>query len=49
MPLSSCRGPQHPGQSSVRIGFVLRADQWGKGLGTDVVRLLLRLSFDELD
>ncbi|MBG0818959.1 GNAT family N-acetyltransferase [Planomonospora sp. ID82291] len=40
---------QHPGQSSGQIGFALRADQWGQGLGTDVVRLLLRLAFDELD
>ncbi|WP_433259695.1 GNAT family N-acetyltransferase (plasmid) [Streptosporangium sp. CA-135522] len=39
---------QHPGQSSGQIGFALRADQWGQGLGTDVVRLLLRLGFGEL-
>ncbi|MFG1748930.1 GNAT family N-acetyltransferase [Streptosporangium sandarakinum] len=39
---------QHPGQSSGQIGFALRADQWGQGLGGDVVRLLLRLGFDEL-
>ncbi|MEU9836316.1 hypothetical protein AB0D67_32675 [Streptosporangium sp. NPDC048047] len=34
-------GAQHPGQSSGQIGFALRADQWGQGLGGDVVRLLL--------
>jgi len=39
---------QHPGQSSGQIGFALRADQWGRGLGGDVVGLLLRLGFDEL-
>jgi len=39
---------QHPGQSSGQIGFALRADQWGQGLGEEVVRLLLRLGFGEL-
>ncbi|SDI11830.1 Protein N-acetyltransferase, RimJ/RimL family [Sinosporangium album] len=39
---------QHPGQNSGQIGFALRADQWGQGLGTEVVALLLRLGFDEL-
>lgn len=39
---------QHPGQSSAQVGFALRADQWGRGLGTEVVRLLLRLGFAEL-
>lgn len=38
----------HPSQSSGQIGFALRADQWGRGLGSEVVRLLLRLGFDEL-
>ncbi|MFG1945380.1 GNAT family N-acetyltransferase [Nonomuraea sp. NPDC048826] len=38
----------HPLQSSGQIGFALRADQWGRGLGGEVVRLLLRLGFDEL-
>ncbi|WP_055483703.1 GNAT family N-acetyltransferase [Sphaerimonospora mesophila] len=39
---------QHPGQSSGQIGFALCADQWGQGLGTQVVELLLRLGFGEL-
>lgn len=39
---------QHPGQSSGQLGFALRADQWGQGLGGEVVRLLLRLGFGEL-
>ncbi|GAA3466057.1 GNAT family N-acetyltransferase [Nonomuraea roseola] len=39
---------QHPGQSSGQLGFALRADLWGQGLGSEVVRLLLRLGFDEL-
>lgn len=39
---------QHTGQNSAQIGFSLRADRWRQGLGTEVVRLLLRLGFDEL-
>ncbi|WP_131736946.1 GNAT family N-acetyltransferase [Actinomadura roseirufa] len=39
---------QHPGQSSAQLGFALRADQWGRGLGIETVRLLLRLGFEEL-
>ncbi|MFF3671604.1 GNAT family N-acetyltransferase [Microtetraspora malaysiensis] len=39
---------QHSGQNSGQIGFALRADQWGQGLGTCVVELLLRLGFKEL-
>lgn len=39
---------QHPGQSSAQIGFALRADQQGRGFGTETVRLLLRLGFAEL-
>ncbi|WP_243725690.1 GNAT family N-acetyltransferase [Actinomadura rubrisoli] len=39
---------QHPGQSSGQLGFALRADRWGRGLGTETVRLLLRLGFQEL-
>ncbi|MFD9947157.1 GNAT family N-acetyltransferase [Nonomuraea sp. NPDC059023] len=39
---------QHPAQSSGQIGFALRADQWGRGLGGEVVRLLLSLGFGEL-
>ncbi|GAA2302008.1 hypothetical protein GCM10010149_59150 [Nonomuraea roseoviolacea subsp. roseoviolacea] len=38
----------HPLQNSGQIGFALRADQWGRGLGGETVRLLLRLGFDEL-
>ncbi|MEU4229640.1 GNAT family protein [Nonomuraea sp. NPDC026600] len=38
----------HPLQSSAQIGFALRADRWGEGLGAEVVQLLLRLGFDEL-
>jgi RimJ/RimL family protein N-acetyltransferase len=39
---------QHPGQSSGQIGFALRADRWGHGLGSEAVRLLLRLGFEVL-
>lgn len=39
---------QHPGQNSGQIGFALRASLWGQGMGAEVVRLLLRLGFDEL-
>jgi RimJ/RimL family protein N-acetyltransferase len=39
---------QHPGQSSGQLGFAIRADQWGKGLGAEAVRLLLSLGFDDL-
>jgi Acetyltransferases, including N-acetylases of ribosomal proteins len=39
---------QHPGQSSGQLGFALRADAWGRGLGEMTVTLLLRLGFDEL-
>ncbi|WP_433519995.1 GNAT family N-acetyltransferase [Nonomuraea sp. CA-143628] len=38
----------HPLQSSAQIGFAVRADRWGQGLGAEVVRLLLRLGFDDL-
>ncbi|HEX4816019.1 MAG TPA: GNAT family protein [Nonomuraea sp.] len=38
----------HPAQNSAQIGFALRADCWGRGLGTEVVRLLLRLGFEQL-
>lgn len=38
--------PDHP--HSAEIGFGMRPDQWGRGLGTDLVRLLLRLGFAEL-
>jgi [ribosomal protein S5]-alanine N-acetyltransferase len=33
---------------SGQIGFALRPDQWGAGKGTETVRLLQRLGFDEL-
>jgi [ribosomal protein S5]-alanine N-acetyltransferase len=39
---------QHPGQNSGQIGFALAARFWGQGLGTETVRLLLRLGFGEL-
>ncbi|MFE3449737.1 GNAT family N-acetyltransferase [Nonomuraea sp. NPDC059194] len=39
---------QHPAQSSGQIGFALRADLWGQGLGGETVRLLLKLGLDEL-
>lgn len=39
---------QHPGQSSAQLGFALRADSWGQGLGEQTVMLLLRLGFDDL-
>jgi RimJ/RimL family protein N-acetyltransferase len=40
---------QHPGQSSAQLGFALRKDAWGQGLGEETVRLLLRLGFDQLE
>lgn len=36
----------HP--HSAEIGIGLRPDQWGRGLGVGLVRLLQRLGFDEL-
>jgi len=36
---------QHPGQSSAQLGFALRADHWGQGVGAETVSLLLRLGF----
>jgi RimJ/RimL family protein N-acetyltransferase len=33
---------------SAQIGFALRPDQWGKGRGSETVRLLERLGFEEL-
>ncbi|MFI0410456.1 GNAT family N-acetyltransferase [Actinomadura sp. 3N508] len=39
---------QHPGQSSAQLGFALRADRWGKGLGAETVRLLLQLGSEDL-
>lgn len=39
---------QHTGQNSGQVGFALRPDAWGHGLGTETVRLLLHLGFDEL-
>ncbi|MCD0449336.1 GNAT family N-acetyltransferase [Actinocorallia sp. API 0066] len=38
----------HPGQSSAQLGFAVRADLWGRGLGEETVRLLLRLGFEGL-
>lgn len=34
--------------SGAQIGFALRADQWGRGLGTETVRLLCDLGFARL-
>ncbi|MEV4396475.1 GNAT family protein [Nonomuraea sp. NPDC049607] len=39
----------HPLQNSAQIGFALRSDRWRQGLGAEVVRLLLRLGFEQLD
>ncbi|MEU0239247.1 GNAT family N-acetyltransferase [Nocardiopsis sp. NPDC006198] len=33
---------------SAQIGFALRPDLWGRGFGSELVELLLRLGFDEL-
>ncbi|MEV6821468.1 GNAT family protein [Nocardiopsis dassonvillei] len=33
---------------SAQIGFALRPDLWGRGFGSELVQLLLRLGFDEL-
>ncbi|TMR22477.1 GNAT family N-acetyltransferase [Nonomuraea turkmeniaca] len=38
----------HPLQNSAQLGFALRADRWRQGLGTEGVRLLLRLGFEHL-
>ncbi|MGI5292816.1 GNAT family N-acetyltransferase [Nonomuraea polychroma] len=38
----------HPLQSSAQIGFALRGDQWGHGLGSETIGLLLRLGFEHL-
>ncbi|MEV4372053.1 GNAT family protein [Nonomuraea sp. NPDC049637] len=38
----------HPLQNSAQIGFALRSDRWRQGLGDEVVRLLLRLGFEQL-
>ncbi|MEU1388014.1 MULTISPECIES: GNAT family protein [unclassified Nonomuraea] len=38
----------HPLQNSAQIGFALRSDRWRQGLGAEVVRLLLRLGFEQL-
>ena len=34
--------------SAGQIGFALHADHWGKGLGSELVHLLLELGFDHL-
>jgi ribosomal-protein-alanine N-acetyltransferase len=39
---------QHPGQSSAQLGFALRKDSWGQGLGEETARLPLRLGFEKL-
>src|SRR5579859_2317705 len=33
---------------SAQIGFALRPDRWGRGEGTETVRLLIRLGFRDL-
>lgn len=38
----------HPLKNSAQIGFALRADQWGRGLGAEMVGLLLRLGVEQL-
>ncbi|MEU8360331.1 GNAT family protein [Nonomuraea sp. NPDC048882] len=37
---------EHP--HSAEIGFGLHRDQWGRGIGTDLVRLLLSFGFKQL-
>lgn len=37
---------EHP--HSAEIGFGLHPDQWGRGIGTDLVRLLLSFGFKQL-
>lgn len=37
------------GEGAGTIGFALRPDAWGVGYGTETVRSLLALGFDELD
>ncbi|MEV5704655.1 GNAT family protein [Actinoallomurus sp. NPDC052274] len=39
---------QHAGQNSAQIGFALRPDTWGRGLGAQTVELLLTLGFGHL-
>jgi ribosomal-protein-alanine N-acetyltransferase len=36
-------------QQAATIGFALRPDNWGKGMGTETVTALLTLGFDQLD
>jgi [ribosomal protein S5]-alanine N-acetyltransferase len=36
-------------QRAATIGFALRPDTWGNGYGTETVRLLLALAFEDLD
>ncbi|SEU05109.1 GNAT family N-acetyltransferase [Nonomuraea wenchangensis] len=38
--------PEHP--HSAEIGFGLHPHQWGRGIGTDLVRLLLSFGFKQL-
>ncbi|SBT38293.1 GNAT family N-acetyltransferase [Micromonospora auratinigra] len=37
-------GPHRRGE----IGYVLHADHWGRGIGTEIAGLLLRLAFDRV-
>ncbi|RJL34071.1 GNAT family N-acetyltransferase [Bailinhaonella thermotolerans] len=39
---------EHDHPHSAEIGFGLRPDHWGRGLGVDLVRLLLRFGFKEV-
>ncbi|MEU8310855.1 GNAT family protein [Actinomadura sp. NPDC048955] len=39
---------QHARQNSAQIGFALRPNIWGQGLGTQTVELLLTLGFNQL-
>ncbi len=36
------------GTAAGQLGFALRPDHWGRGLGAETVELLLRLGFDSL-
>lgn len=39
----------HPTNRRAAIGIRLLEEEWGRGFGTDAVRLLLRFAFDDLD
>jgi len=41
--------PDYPGNKHLEIGYVLRKDQWGKGLMTEAVLCAIDYCFDDLE